>query len=80
MSEMVKDLNGNVVKASDLKKGLIFREFEKGFIGWLRTENDSFYAMVECLSKRGNKYTFVSETYGHKFIVDFDADTVIRKG
>ena len=74
----VKGLNGNVVKASDLKKGLLFEEFEKGFVGWLRTEDDSFYALVECHSKRGNKYTFISDTYGDKIIVDFDTDTVSR--
>ena len=76
---VVKDLKGNVVKASDIHKGFLFNEFEKDLVGTLRNEEYSFWADVECCSKKGNRYTFVSTTYGWKYIVDFDADTVICK-
>lgn len=77
---VVKDVKGNEVKASEIYKGMLFNDFEKGLFGTLRNEEYTFWADVECLSKRGSKYTFVSTTYGHKFIVDVEADTVICKG
>lgn len=78
--EIVKDLNGAEVKASDINRNGLFKNFEKGMFGTLRNESWSFYADVECVSKRGNTYTFRSTTYGHKFIVNFDDDTVICQG
>ena len=74
---IVKDINGNEVKASDLT-GSIFKNFEEGSYGWLRNADDSFYALVECFKKRGNVFTFISETYGDKIVVDFNKNTVCR--
>jgi hypothetical protein len=56
----------------------MFTNFEKGLIGFIRNKDDSFYALVECHSKRGQKYTFISDTYGDKIIVDFNENTVTR--
>lgn len=78
VERIVKDMNGKEVKADSLYKGLL-TNFEKGATGFLRTEDDSFYALVECHSKRGQVYTFISETYGDKIIVDFNKNTVTRK-
>lgn len=74
--DIVKDINGQEVKANDIEKNWLFKEFEKGNYGTLRNKSWSFYADVECVSKKGNKYVFESTTYGHKFIVNFDDNTV----
>lgn len=74
--KILKDINGVEVKASDINE-IIINHFKKGCIGTLRTHNWSFWADVECASKRKNVYTFISNTYGHKFIVNFNDNTVM---
>ena len=75
---IVKDLNGVEVTANDIERDrMIFADFKKGMFGTLWNKERTFWADVECVSKRGNKYTFVSTTYGHKFVVNFDDNTVM---
>ena len=74
---ILRDLNGKEVKANDLYKGMLFTDFEKGMIGTLKNNDWTFWADVECHSKRGNTYTFISNTYGHKFVVNFADNTVM---
>lgn len=73
--DILRDLNGKEVKADEISRTLI-EHFEKGLFGTLRNEAFTFWADVECHSKRGNVYTFISTTYGHAFVVNFNDNTV----
>ena len=70
--EPLKDLNGIKVKASDICFNFLFKEFEKGLTGTLRNQEWTFWADVTCKSKKGARYTFISNTYGHEIVVDYD--------
>ncbi|MBO5969176.1 MAG: hypothetical protein J6S14_11845 [Clostridia bacterium] len=75
--EILKDINGDPVKVADIDTDRhLFTDFQKGDCGTLRNDTWTFYADVTCHSKRGNRYTFTSDTYGHRFIVDLDQEYV----
>jgi hypothetical protein len=75
----LKDLNGNVVKASDLGENLL-KNFKRGTVSTLRNNEWTFWAEVEHRSKRGNTLRYCSITYGHFFVVNLDDNTVMIEG
>lgn len=77
-ADVLKDINGDPVKVADIDTDRhLFAEFQKGNYGTLNNRDWTFYADVTCHSKRGNRYTFISDTYGHRFIVDLDRKYVL---
>lgn len=74
---VVKDTKGNEVKASDISN-LSIEMFERGNRYTLRNKDHTFWADVECISKRNNVYTFESVLYGDRYKVDFNNNTVTR--
>lgn len=73
----VKDTHGNEVRASDITN-LSIEMFAPGNHYTLRNKEYTFWAEVECISKRNNVYTFESTLYGCRYKVDFDNNTVTR--
>ena len=74
---VVKDTNGWEVKASDITN-LSIEMFKAGNRYTLRNKEYTFWAEVECISKRNNVYTFESVLYGDRYKVDFNSNTVTR--